>query len=100
MRVTGQSRRFVAGMACVAGVTLALCATGVVAQDFGRRGRRFEAPTNERVPYDAKWAFVRLRHTVGAGAYGRGEPPWAHDYPTAERNFAPSSRKSRSSSRT
>ncbi len=20
--------------------------------------------------------------------YGRGEPPWAHDYPRAERNFA------------
>lgn len=75
-------------MAGILGV--AVCATAVIAQDFGRRGRR-ESPTivGERVAYDGRWAFVRLRHTVGVGGFGRGgEPPWAHDYPTAERNFA------------
>jgi hypothetical protein len=76
--------RIVIGMMTIAVV---VCGTAALAQDFGRRGR-FQAPQNERVPYDGKWAFVRLRHTVGAGAFGRGEPPWAHDYPTAERNLA------------
>jgi hypothetical protein len=69
-------------------IVLVVCGTAALAQDFGRRGRRIQAPEDERVPYDGKWAFVRLRHTVGAGAFGRGEPPWAHDYPTAERNLA------------
>jgi hypothetical protein len=62
---------------------VAACATAAIAQDFGRRGRRIEI-SPARVPYDARFAFVRLRH----GLDGRGEPPWAHDYPTAERNFA------------
>jgi hypothetical protein len=86
MRVTGRSVQRVAGALAVA---LAVCGSAALAQDFGRRSRRSEAPDNARVPYDGRWAFVRLRHTVGVGAYGgRGEPPWAHDYPTAERNFA------------
>jgi hypothetical protein len=71
------------------GVAIAVCATAAIAQDFGWRGRRLVADIrDEHVPYDGRFAFVRLRHTVGAGAYMRGEPPWAHDYPRAERNFA------------
>jgi hypothetical protein len=74
--------------AVAAGVTIAVCVTTVLAQDFERRGRRFMTDIrDEHVHYDGRFAFVRLRHTVGEGAYMRGEPPWAHDYPRAERNF-------------
>ena len=41
----------------------------------------------ERVPYDGAVRVRAAAHTVGAGSFGRGEPPWAHDYPRAERNF-------------
>ena len=78
------TRRVVAlfGALCV------VCVSASPAQDFGRRSRRAMDIAAERVPYDARFAFARLRHTVGPGAYSRGEPPWAHDYPRAERNFA------------
>jgi len=53
-------------------------------QDFigGRREPLPESGTNQ--PYDGRLTFVRLRYTMGF--YGRrgGEPPWAHDYPTAD----------------
>lgn len=84
MWVTGRYGRFAAGLLAI---TLLVCGSATLAQDFGRR-RRVQAPAAERVPYDAKWAFARLRHTVGVGSFGRGEPPWAHDYPTAERHLA------------
>ena len=43
--------------------------------------------------YDGRFTFVRVRFGAGAGRmrgfFGRGgEPPWAHDMPRAERNFA------------
>jgi hypothetical protein len=42
------------------------------------------------VEYDGRIVFVRIRYAVGFGGGGfqargtRGEPPWAHDYPTAD----------------
>lgn len=49
-----------------------------------------EDPTD----YDARLTFVRLRYNMGPEAsfgmgFGgsNGEPPWAHDYPRAERNL-------------
>jgi hypothetical protein len=70
-------------------VALMVCATAVMAQGFRRGGGTWrDAPDLQaRVAYDGRFAFVRLRHTVGVGGGGRGEPPWAHDYPRAERNF-------------
>ena len=48
----------------------------------------------DNVPYDGRFTFARIRFGVGlnAGSFGggrrgRGLPPWAHDYPRAERNF-------------
>lgn len=44
-------------------------------------------------PYDGHFTFARIRFGEGlgsesfAGRRGRGLPPWAHDYPRAERNF-------------
>jgi hypothetical protein len=64
------------------GITLAVCASAAFAQDFGFRRR--PAITGEKTPYDGRFTFARLRHGY---EMGRGEPPWAHDYPRAERNF-------------
>ena len=40
------------------------------------------------IGYDGRLAFVRLRFSTGFGGFGRrggrGELPWAHDYPTAD----------------
>ena len=42
-------------------------------------------------PYDGRFTFVRIRFGTGlsSGSFrGRGrQPPWAHDFPRAERNF-------------
>jgi len=41
-------------------------------------------------PYGAGFTFVRIRYDMGLSRFGGGwrEPPWAHDYPRAETNFA------------
>jgi Domain of unknown function (DUF4159) len=42
------------------------------------------------IEYDGRLTFVRIRYDTGFGANAwrsrgsRGEPPWAHDYPTAD----------------
>jgi hypothetical protein len=73
----------------VAGLLAALAAD-LVAQDglpfFGRRRRPVPEYDAERVAYDGRFAFVRLRYGGSDGGYWR-EPPWAHDYPRAERHF-------------
>src|SRR5690606_7340493 len=45
------------------------------------------AQTPGNVPYDGRFTFVRLRYAPQAGRFGGYTPPWAHDYPTAERNL-------------
>jgi len=48
------------------------------------------------VTYDGRFTFLRVFFEAGGrgfegfgrGRGGRGEPPWAHDYPRAETNFA------------
>jgi len=46
-------------------------------QDFGN------------VDYDGRFTFARIRYRVGMRGFGRGrgQDPWAHDFPRAERNF-------------
>lgn len=65
-------------------IVVAAGAAAALEQDFfgGRREPLPQASAN--VPYDGKLTFVRLRYTMGF--YGRRgwEPPWAHDYPTAD----------------
>lgn len=40
------------------------------------------------VPYDGRLTFVRLRYaSESGGRFFEREPPWAHDYPRADRNF-------------
>lgn len=74
-----------------AGIGLAVCValgvSGVRAQDGGFGGRRTApAISVSKAEYDGRFTFARLRH--GAANMFRGEPPWAHDYPRAERNFS------------
>jgi hypothetical protein len=70
-------------VAIVLSVVLALCVSAVWAQDFGFRRRFAPRVTVEKTPYDGRFTFGRLRHGLESGR----EPPWAHDYPRAERNF-------------
>ena len=58
-------------------------AAAALAQDFigGRREPMPEPGANQ--PYDGRLTFVRLRYNTGFGGR-RFEPPWAHDYPTAD----------------
>ena len=58
-------------------------AAAALAQDFigGRREPMPEPGPNQ--PYDGRLTFVRLRYNMGFGGR-RWEPPWAHDYPTAD----------------
>jgi hypothetical protein len=66
-----------------------VCVTSALAGQFGfGRGRRVADIEADNVDYDGRFAFVRLRYRGGGLAnQSRGEPPWAHDYPTAERNL-------------
>jgi hypothetical protein len=57
---------------------------GGTRRDPGARG----AGDWGNVRYDGRFVFVRLRYGSSFGGRGfRREPPWAHDYPRAERNF-------------
>lgn len=44
-------------------------------------------PGIENVPYDGRFTFVRLRFRPSGGRFMGYTPPWAHDYPRAERNL-------------
>lgn len=62
------------------------------AGDQGRTGLRAAAPQDfQNLPYDGDYTFVRVRFNVAGGSrggrFGR-EPPWAHDFPYADNNFA------------
>ena len=61
---------------------------GLFAQDFFRGRRQRWSGVNDNVEYDAQLTFARVRFDSGIRGYGRrgsnGEPPWAHDYPTAD----------------
>ena len=77
--------------AVVLALVLAVAGAAVLAADYasgGQREARQAFPGN--VEYDGRLMFVRIRYNSGFGGGGfqsrgsRGEPPWAHDYPTAD----------------
>src|SRR5690606_10037981 len=45
-----------------------------------------EALQERQTPYDGRFTFVRLRFDAAGPGMGY-TPPWAHDYPRAERNL-------------
>ena len=73
-------RRSLASLALLLAIGTAAAA---LPQDFigGRREPMPEPGANQ--PYDGRLTFVRQRYNMGFGGR-RWEPPWAHDYPTAD----------------
>ncbi|HEX6322766.1 MAG TPA: DUF4159 domain-containing protein [Vicinamibacterales bacterium] len=46
-----------------------------------------------KTPYNGRFVFTRIQYDMGGGTMGRffgrrGDPPWHHDHPSAEYNFA------------
>jgi Domain of unknown function (DUF4159) len=77
---------------CLA-LAIVLVATGVAvfAGDYLHQGRESGGAFPGNVEYDGRLVFVRVKYDVGYSLGGggrfrgsRGEPPWAHDYPTAD----------------
>jgi hypothetical protein len=75
----------------VAGIVVLMLAAGVAAlgQDFPRA--RVDEPqppapqADGNQPYDGRITFVRISYSMGFSGFGRRrEPPWMHDYPTAD----------------
>ncbi|HEY0971776.1 MAG TPA: DUF4159 domain-containing protein [Gemmatimonadales bacterium] len=69
----------------ILGACTLLLAAGALtldAQRFGRRRQPVAEPV--KVPYDGRYTFARIRFEQDDGGW---DIKWAHDYPTAERNF-------------
>jgi hypothetical protein len=64
-------------------LAVAMSTTGVAQDVFFRQTPLDDAAA--RVPYDGRFAFVRLRYSGFDGF--RRDAPWSHDYPRAERHF-------------
>lgn len=104
-----RARRAIGALVFVAATTMAALASqqGEPGSPEGSRIRRLlgelwrqdPGPSAEpaaAIPHDGRFVIARIRYTVGSGGafdgggFGRRgsrEPPWAHDYPRAERNF-------------
>jgi hypothetical protein len=71
----------------LAGIVLILVVAGAAArgQDFFG-GRQAAEESTGNAPYDGRITFVRVKYSMGFNGFGRrgGEPPWMHDYPTAD----------------
>ncbi|HEX7120101.1 MAG TPA: DUF4159 domain-containing protein [Longimicrobiales bacterium] len=87
----------VAAIACVTVIAMAALANrrrGTEAESTAAARHAAAATVQDPVPYDGRFTFARIRYTPAArgfrgfgwGRSGR-EPPWAHDYPRAERNL-------------
>ena len=74
-------------LAAAAAVVLIAGAAVVFAQDPFRR-RTPQNYDDVNIGYDGRLAFARVRYATSLGGFGRRggnrEPPWAHDYPTAD----------------
>ncbi len=82
----------VAGVAAL--VALGAAALGPDPGDGARSSAAAEAGRQSfpNPDYDGAYTFARVRFNVGGApggrsGFGRGGPPWAHDYPRADRNF-------------
>ena len=76
--------------AFVALVVVMSAAAALAAQDgmsgFGR-GRREPVVDRDRIPYDGRFMFARLRYGGAGGGGFRRDPPWSHDYPRSDWHF-------------
>jgi hypothetical protein len=76
----------------VAAAALTLLAAGLALAQrdwLGRLGAFLDPATPARnLPYDGRFAFVRLVYqTLPGGYWYRGQPAWSHGYPTSEENL-------------
>lgn len=86
------SRSVAVGLAALTLVAAGVAALAAQAPFRGEQERRrtggIDYAANTHVPYDGRFAFVRLRYDMGErlGSFRgfRREPPWAHDYPRAD----------------
>jgi hypothetical protein len=75
------AKRIVSLLVIVAAATSAASAQ----RNQGGVGRNVQYdPGPQRLKYDGRWAFVRVRYNQG---FGRGGPNWAHDWPWGEQHF-------------
>lgn len=78
----------IAGVAVVAGVAVLAAQSPFRGEQERRRSTAIDYSRSSPVPYDGRFAFVRLRYDLneGLGSFRgfRREPPWAHDYPRAD----------------
>jgi hypothetical protein len=73
-----------------AAVLMLAAAAGAVAQRRGGfgGGRFADLRVPPNVPYDGRFAFVRVKYETAPGGYWwRGQPSWSHGYPLAEQNL-------------
>src|SRR5688500_6068305 len=75
------------------GVALIVAVAAGAATAYAQFGGRREPQNYDgiNIGYDGKLAFFRIRYATGLGGFGRRggnrEPPWAHDYPTADQHM-------------
>jgi len=79
----------------VAVVALVVMTEGAAAPAQSPRGarggerNRYEDFGSVNVRYDGRFTFARLRYPTDFGGFAfRREPPWAHDYPTADTHLS------------
>jgi hypothetical protein len=66
----------------------ALSAAVLAQRDFFFGGGRYQFRVAPNVPYDGRFAFVRVKYETAPGGYWwRGQPSWSHGYPLAEQNL-------------
>ena len=67
-------------------VLTVLLVAGMAMTSFAQRGgnfRRYTQSYSGNVPYDGKFAFIRMSYAY----IGRSQPPWLHDYPVGEQHL-------------
>jgi hypothetical protein len=72
----------------IASIGALLVMSGIVfaQRGFGGRFVPYTIPPNQK--YDGRFAFLRVKYETAPGGYWwRGQPSWAHGYPTAEANL-------------
>lgn len=78
-------RRLVRPRAVLLATLVALLGAGALTLEAQRGRRRMADPAEAvKLPYDGRFTFARIRFEQYDGGW---DVKWAHDYPTAERNF-------------
>lgn len=82
-------RRVVGATILVAMTVAAVAAAQTRRGWFGVDPRSADPWKSANVAYDGRFTFARLRYPMGLGGFDvRREPPWSHDYPTADIHLA------------